>query len=62
MGRGFSRDIKNAVDEFSFRRIFRRAFVSSRLNVPAAGLPKPHPPTFSSINEDVNSIALCNVR
>ena len=30
MGRGFSRDIKNAFEEFTFRRISRRAFVCSR--------------------------------
>jgi hypothetical protein len=34
MGRGFSRDIKNAFDEFSFRRIFRRAFACSLLMRP----------------------------
>jgi hypothetical protein len=50
VGRGFSHDIRNASDKFSFRQIFRRAFrspraplfaiqISAQLNPPRTGLP-----------------------
>jgi hypothetical protein len=35
VGRGFSRDIRNASDKFSFRRIFRRAFRPPSLSNPS---------------------------
>jgi hypothetical protein len=39
VGRGFSRDIKNASGKFSFRRFIRRAFLRAALPIPSLRRP-----------------------